>query len=59
MTKASYFDEAGSAEAVNARIGDGVDPRLAEVMTSLVKHLHALAELRHVNKFIGRVGLVN
>jgi hydroxyquinol 1,2-dioxygenase len=36
-----YFTEAASAETVNARMGPHVDPRLAEVMESLVKHLHA------------------
>lgn len=44
MTKQSYFSEEGSAEAVNARMGDDVNPRLAEVMGSLVRHLHAFAK---------------
>lgn len=44
MTKESYFSEEGSAEAVNARMGDKIDPRLAEVMGSLVRHLHAFAK---------------
>lgn len=44
MTKQSYFSEDGSAEAVNARMGDDIDPRLAEVMGSLVRHLHAFAK---------------
>jgi len=39
-----YFTEASSAEVVNARIGLGADPRLAEVMASLVRHLHAFAK---------------
>ncbi|MCD2191164.1 intradiol ring-cleavage dioxygenase [Actinomycetospora soli] len=39
-----YFTEAASAETVNSRMGPDVDPRLAEVMTSLVKHLHAFTE---------------
>lgn len=38
-----YFTEDRSVETVNARMGDGVDPRLAEVMACLVKHLHAFA----------------
>jgi len=38
MTK--YFTENGSVEAVNARMGVDVNPRLREVMGSLVKHLH-------------------
>lgn len=44
MTKTSYFSEDGSAEAVNARMGDDIDPRLTEVMGSLVRHLHAFAK---------------
>jgi hydroxyquinol 1,2-dioxygenase len=39
--KYPYFEESSSAEVVNARIGDNADPRLREVMTILVKHLHA------------------
>lgn len=44
MTKESYFAEDNSAEAVNARMGDNINPRLAEVMSSLVRHLHAFAK---------------
>ena len=44
MKKESYFTEEGSAEAVNARMGDDINPRLAEVMASLVRHLHAFAK---------------
>ena len=42
-TPAGYplFTEEQSAEAVNARIGDDVDPRFRTVMAALVKHLHA------------------
>jgi catechol 1,2-dioxygenase len=36
-----YFSEEGSAEAVNARMGKGTDPRLRRIMHSMVKHLHA------------------
>jgi len=36
-----YFTETGSAETVNARVGEGTDPRLATVMAALVRHLHA------------------
>ena len=36
-----YFDEAHSADTVNARMGHDVDARLRSVMTTLVKHLHA------------------
>lgn len=36
-----YFTEHASVEAVNARIGDETDGRLADVMRSLARHLHA------------------
>lgn len=36
-----WFDEARSAEVVNARIGATADPRTAEVMAIMVRHLHA------------------
>ena len=39
-----YFTEKGSVEAVNARTQDTTDPRLKEVMTALVKHLHAFTK---------------
>lgn len=42
--KTSYFSEEGSAEAVNSRMGDTIDPRLREVMTNMIKHLHAFAK---------------
>lgn len=42
-----FFTETNSVEAVNARMGDDVSPRLREVMSCLVKHLHAFA--REVN----------
>lgn len=38
-----YFTEESSADIVNGRMGPGVDARLAEVMASLVRHLHAFA----------------
>ncbi|HEM7808129.1 intradiol ring-cleavage dioxygenase [Burkholderia multivorans] len=37
----SYFSEEHSADVVNARMGDAIDPRLKQVMSVLVKHLHA------------------
>ncbi|WGR62359.1 6-chlorohydroxyquinol-1,2-dioxygenase (plasmid) [Paracoccus ferrooxidans] len=40
----SYFTEAGSVEAVNARMAEDIDPRLRQVMACLVKHLHAFAK---------------
>jgi hydroxyquinol 1,2-dioxygenase len=36
-----YFEEEASAEVVNARMGPDIDPRFREVMTVVVKHLHA------------------
>ena len=39
-----YFTEEKSESAVNSRMGADVNPRLAEVMTSLVNHLHAFAK---------------
>mgnify|MGYP003679438194 FL=1 len=39
-----YFTEQASAEAVNDRMGEDINPRLAEVMGCLVKHLHAFAK---------------
>lgn len=38
-----YFTEENSVDIVNARMGDGIDPRLRQVMTALVRHLHAFA----------------
>ena len=35
-----YFTEENSVATVNARMGKDVEPRLAAVMASLVKHLH-------------------
>lgn len=35
-----YFDEASSAEVVNTRMGADVNPRLRQVMSALVRHLH-------------------
>jgi protocatechuate 3,4-dioxygenase beta subunit len=39
-----YFSEERSVEVVNSRMGDGINPRLAQVMASLVQHLHAFAK---------------
>ncbi|CAN7662321.1 intradiol ring-cleavage dioxygenase [Neorhizobium sp. LjRoot104] len=38
-----YFSEEKSVDTVNARMGRNIEPRIAEVMASLVKHLHAFA----------------
>ncbi len=40
-TDLAFFDSERSAEIVNARMGANVSPRLRDVMTILVKHLHA------------------
>jgi catechol 1,2-dioxygenase len=40
----SYFSEERSVETVNGRMREDVDPRLATVMASLVRHLHAFAK---------------
>lgn len=40
----NYFSEEKSSETVNARMGENINPRLATVMTCLVKHLHAFAK---------------
>ncbi|MEX3947371.1 intradiol ring-cleavage dioxygenase [Paraburkholderia sp. EG287B] len=40
-SRSAYFDEAQSADIVNGRMGQGIDPRLEQVMSVLVKHLHA------------------
>ncbi|MFB9953158.1 dioxygenase, partial [Rhizobium puerariae] len=45
-----YFTEEGSVEAVNARMGADVSPRLAEVMACLVRHLHAFAREIHLTQ---------
>jgi protocatechuate 3,4-dioxygenase beta subunit len=39
-----YFTEENSAEAVIARMADAADPRLRQVMTSLIGHLHAFVK---------------
>ncbi|MGR9202284.1 intradiol ring-cleavage dioxygenase [Rhizobium leguminosarum] len=39
--KYPYFTEENSVDVVNARMGTDIDPRLREVMGTIVKHLHA------------------
>lgn len=39
-----YFTEERSVEAVNARMQPDINPRLAQIMSSLVSHLHAFAK---------------
>lgn len=43
-----FFTEKRSVETVNARMGGHVNPRLAEVMASLVRHLHNFAKDIHM-----------
>ncbi|NLS02968.1 intradiol ring-cleavage dioxygenase [Rhizobium sp. P32RR-XVIII] len=43
MAPTGYFTEENSVETVNARMGKDVNPRLAQVMACLVKHLHNFA----------------
>lgn len=45
-----YFTEEESVSIVNARMGEGVNPRLAAVMACLVKHLHAFAKEIHLTQ---------
>jgi len=40
-TKYPYFEEATSAEVVNARMAPDANQRLRQVMAAIVKHLHA------------------
>jgi hydroxyquinol 1,2-dioxygenase len=39
-----YFTEDASVQTVNTRMGDDINPRFAQVMGGLVKHLHAFAK---------------
>lgn len=42
--ESGYFTESNSAEVVIGRMGASTDPRLREVMTSLIRHLHAVVK---------------
>ena len=46
----SYLTEEGSVEAVNARMDTAIDARLHEVMTCLVRHIHAFAKEVHLTQ---------
>lgn len=46
----TYFSEDASVETVNARMGNDTNPRLAEVMSCLVSHLHAFAKEIHLTQ---------
>ena len=50
MTEHGTFSEAHSAEVVNARHAACTNPRLAEVMSALVRHLHAFAKEIHLTQ---------
>lgn len=52
-----YFSEESSVEAVNARMGGDVSPRIAEVMACLVKHLHAFAKEIHLTQAEWDIGV--
>ena len=39
-----YFTEKDSAEVVIGRMAPSMDPRLREIMTSVIRHLHAVAK---------------
>lgn len=39
-----YFTEENSVDAVNARVAPDANPRIATIMASLVKHLHAFTK---------------
>ncbi|NHT78765.1 intradiol ring-cleavage dioxygenase [Rhizobiaceae bacterium CRRU44] len=52
-----YFTEEGSVEAVNARTASEANPRLAEVMACLVKHLHAFAKETQLTQEEWEVGI--
>jgi protocatechuate 3,4-dioxygenase beta subunit len=53
----NYFTEEGSVDAVNERMGPTVNPRLAVVMASLVKHLHAFAKEVNLTQQEWEVGI--
>ncbi|ALN75119.1 intradiol ring-cleavage dioxygenase [Aureimonas sp. AU20] len=52
-----YFTEEGSVEAVNARMTPDANPRLAHIMASLVKHLHAFAKETQLTQEEWEVGI--
>ncbi|WP_105373369.1 dioxygenase [Neorhizobium huautlense] len=45
-----YFTEEASVEAVNGRMAEDTDPRLREVMASLVKHIHAFIKETRISQ---------
>lgn len=53
----TYFTEDASAETVNARMSGDCDARMREVMTALVRHLHAFAREVHLTQAEWEVGI--
>ncbi|AFJ46242.1 intradiol ring-cleavage dioxygenase [Shimwellia blattae] len=61
-----FFSEARSAQAVNGRMAEPVSPRLRQIMTSLVEHLHGFirevelseAEWQQAIDFLTRTGQI-
>jgi catechol 1,2-dioxygenase len=52
-----YFTEDSSVATVNARMGAATAPRMAEVMSCLVKHLHAFAKEIHLTQAEWETGI--
>jgi hydroxyquinol 1,2-dioxygenase len=52
-----FFTEANSAETVIGRNGPDADPRLVEVMSALVRHLHAFAKEVHLTQVEWEIGI--
>ena len=52
-----YFTEETSVETVNARMTGPVSPRMAEVMSCLVRHLHAFAKEVHLTQAEWDIGI--
>ncbi|HWG05775.1 MAG TPA: intradiol ring-cleavage dioxygenase [Beijerinckiaceae bacterium] len=42
--ESAYFTESNSAEVVIGRMGPAVDPRLREIVSAVIRHLHALVK---------------
>lgn len=53
----AYFTEEGSVEAVNARVSPEANPRLATVMASMVRHLHAFAKETQLTQEEWEIGI--
>ena len=52
-----FFTEENSVDAVNARLGGDISPRMREVMPCLVKHLHAFAKEIHLTQAEWDIGI--